>query len=90
MSDEDIRSVRQRKQALDSELNAAISKDLNDFIKRSDENFKRMREGNRQHWVQMAEKKITLAEADSKRGDRISAMTHSMAAENYLSFANMA
>lgn len=89
MSDEEIRKLRQRKQSLDSELNTAMSKDLNDFIKQANENFNKMRETNRQYWIQMAEKELSLGEADFKRGDRISAITHSMTAENYLSLANL-
>lgn len=90
MSEETIQKLRQRKQVLDDQLNTAFSKDLNDFIMRSNENFRRVMESNRQHWIQLAEQELAQGEADAKKGDRISAITHSMAADNYLSLANIA
>jgi hypothetical protein len=67
MLDEVIRKLRQRKQLLDDQLNTAFSKDLSDLIAQSNENLKRIRESNRQHWIQLAEKELTQGETDAKK-----------------------
>ncbi len=59
------------------------------FITQSNENLRKMREESRKYWISLAEKELTQGEADAKKGDTVSAITHSLAANNYLSLAEL-
>ena len=74
----------ERKRKSEEQLENKVSDDWKDLVKESDKYMKQMQENNRQYYEQQVDKELDEMEKDLNSGNRIGAMYHRNAADNYL------
>jgi hypothetical protein len=74
----------ERKRKLEEQLENKVSDDWKDLVKESDKYMKQMQENNRRYYEQQVDKELDEMEKDLNSGNRIGAMYHRNAADNYL------
>ncbi|HJS63634.1 MAG TPA: hypothetical protein VLA74_07735 [Nitrososphaeraceae archaeon] len=89
MTDKGLNNRLERKRKLENELTGKISKDWNEFVKKSDEYMKEIQENNRQYYQQQLDKELDDMERDINSGNTIGAIYHRVAADNYLRLLNL-
>ena len=74
----------EKKRKLEEQLENKVSDDWKDLVKESDKYMKQMQENNRRYYEQQVDKELDEMEKDLNSGNRIGAMYHRNAADNYL------
>jgi len=77
MTDKGLNNRLERKRKLENELTGKISKDWNEFVKKSDEYMKEIQENNRQYYQQQLDKELDDMEKDINSGNTIGAIYQS-------------
>ena len=87
MSEDNLKKLRERLDALDKELTDKVSKDYNDLMNKAKENIESLRQGNKDFYARKAQEELDKWEAAMKSGNTIVAVSHKMMAETYLALA---
>lgn len=87
-SDEsNVNNLNARIRSLENQLNSKVSIEYADAVRKANETLKEMATKTRSYYTRLASEAVEKAEQAMKTNDTLSAMTHKMSADVYLSLA---